>query len=274
MKEKNGTKILGQEARATPLERYFRIIEVLCGVQEGLSLNEIAILLGLPRQSAHRLLATMRETQLVDVTGGRNQIYAVAERVRRLATLALSDALVQSLTVDVLRRLSAEVGETSYIARLVGTSIRSVAMESPDVPWRGYVLPGKILLPHATASGKAIMAYQQSEIIENALSGKLEKPTAKTMNKTETKRDYGLIRERGYATCIGEVNENLAATAVPVFINELGVQFSLGIVGPLERITKLLAADVPSRMKHHAKSLSSALSISGRNREHELSDVS
>lgn len=269
MKEKTDNEIFVRETRTTPLERYFRIIEVLCGVQKGLSLSEVATLLGLPRQSAHRLLASMREAQLVDVTGGRNQNYVVAERVRRLATLALSDALVQSLALGVLRRLSAEVGETSYIARLVGTSIRSVAMESPDVPWRGYVLPGKILLPHATASGKAIMAYQPSEIIENALSGKLEKPTMKTMNKTETKRDYSLIRDRGYATCIGEVNENLAATAVPVFIDEVGVQFSLGIVGPLERITKLLAADVPSRLKNHAKSLSSALSISGRNRDHD-----
>ena len=250
------------EQKQAPLERYFSILEILCGSADGLSLGEVAILLGLPKQSAHRLLANLLSANLVELKGARKQSYGISPRIQRLAVLSTSDELVETLTRNILKRCCDEVSETTYLARLRGTTIQSVAMESPDTPWRGFVLPGKELQPHATASGKAIMAFQPEEVVERVLAGRLPKLTANTLaTKAALKADYRLIRQRGFATCIGEVDENLAAVAVPIDIPSVGVSFSLGLVGPLQRICRLIKSDVHVRMVAHANSIALALSM-------------
>lgn len=255
------------DLKSSPLERYFRIVEVLCGFPAGLALADIAALLSIPRQSAHRLLANMQAAKLIAVTGGRNQRYVLADRIRRIAVLAIDDGLVRSLTSDLLKRLCAEVGETTYLARIQGSEIHSVAMESPDTPWRGFVLPGKILQPHATASGKAIMAFQPKEVADSALGANLERFTLKTLTtRADIEKEYARIRQRGYATCLAEVDDNLAAIAVPVEIEGVGVQYSLGLVGPLKRITELVKEKIFLKMQPYAKSISSAVSVESDHR--------
>lgn len=250
------------EKKAPPLERYFQILEVLCGIPAGLGLAEIAGLLGLPRQTAHRLLSNMRAAHLVDVGIGRGQVYFIADRVRKLALLAAGDDMIESLTANILKRLSSDVNETTFLARLEGSTVHSVAMESPDTPWRGFVLPGKILQPHATASGKAIMAFQSKDMIEHVLKEGLQKLTPKTLtSRRAITAHYGNIRKLGYATCIGEVDENLGAVAVPIHVGPIGVRFSLGLVGRLTKITELIADDIHVRMQKDAKSIASAISL-------------
>jgi DNA-binding IclR family transcriptional regulator len=148
------------------------------------------------------------------------------------------------------------VGETCYVAKMEGHAVRSIAMESPDSPWRGFVLPGKILQPHATASAKTIMAFQPKDIVDKALNGPLEKLTKHTLTtRAAVEADYKKIRERGYGTCIGEVDEALAAVAVPISVGDLGIAYSLGVVGPLPRITSLIKNDVNLLLAKHASPL-------------------
>jgi len=209
----------------------------------------------------------MQAARLIDVTSGRNQRYVLADRIRRIAVLAIDDGLVRSLTSDLLKRLCAEVGETTYLARIQGSTVHSVAMESPDTPWRGFVLPGKILRPHATASGKAIMAFQPKEVADSALGAVLERFTSKTLtSRADIDSEYARIRERGYATCLAEVDDNLAAIAVPVQIEGVGVQYSLGLVGPLKRISELIGDSIFVRMKPYAKSIASTLAVGSDHR--------
>lgn len=249
-----------EEKKSVPLERYFQILELLCGFPRGVGLAEVAALLGLPRATAHRLLANMRAARLVELGAGRGQFYVLADRVRKLALLAASDDLIESLTATILKRLSSDVKETTFLARLEGSTVHSVAMESPDTPWRGFVLPGKILQPHATASGKAIMAFQSKEMINHVLSQGLEKLTRKTLTAPKKiEAHYNTVRKLGYATCLGEVDESLGAVAVPIHIESIGVHFSLGLVGRLSRITSLIIDDIHIRMEKDAKSIASAI---------------
>jgi DNA-binding IclR family transcriptional regulator len=247
--------------KSPPLERYFRILETLGAFPEGLSLKELSDLLVLPKQSAHRLLATMQESGLVQTSSGRGQTYSLGDRVRRLALLGADEGVVRTLTSSLLQRLSAELGETCYIAKLEGTTVRSVAMQSPDTPWRGFVLPGKILQPHATAAGKTIMAYQSEEVVAGVLSGPLSKISPRTItSKAAVRSDFERIRARGYGTCIGEIDEALAAIAVPIEVNGVGVIYGLGIVGPLPRITRLIDGGVAATLQNFGRAIAAALS--------------
>lgn len=255
---------MAEDHKPLPLERYFRILEILNAYPDGLSLMEVARVLGLPKGTAHRLLAGLQKCNLVGLTAS-GSAYVIGERVRRLALLSTDDAFVESHTSVLLRDLSTQIGETCYVARIEGAQVRSIVMESPDAPWRGFVLPGKTMQPNATACSKAILAFQSEEVVDRALSGRIMRLTDKTkVDPAAIKAELAQVRERGFATCIGEVDEALAAVAVPIEVPPAGVVYSLGVVGPLPRITRLIADGIPKRMQVVAKAIATALTKGGR----------
>jgi DNA-binding IclR family transcriptional regulator len=246
-----------------PLERYFRIMEVLTGFPAGLSLGELAKLLALPRASTHRLLAAMQKSQLV-ATGGTSATYVLADRARRLVHRGAGAEFIAGLATPHLQQLVTETGETSYIARLEGTQVRTVVMESSDAPWRGFVLPGKIMYPHASASAKAILAFQPDQLVDQALSVDLPHLTRYTkVTHQEIKTELARVRRNGYASCVGEVDQGLGAIAVPIAVEGVGVIYALGLIGPLPRVTSLIYGDMVARMRTVAEAISASLSKTG-----------
>jgi DNA-binding IclR family transcriptional regulator len=245
-----------------PLERYFRIIEVLTGFPDGLSLGELARLLALPRASTHRLLVAMQKSELV--AGGASAAYVLADRARRLVHRGAGAEFIAELATPHLQQLVTETGETCYIARLEGMQVRSVVMESSDAPWRGFVLPGKLMYPHASASAKAILAFQPDQLVDQALSVALPQLTRYTkVTRQEIKAELARVRQNGYASCVGEVDQALGAIAVPIAVEVVGVIYALGLLGPLPRVTSLLNGDMVARLKTVAHAISASLSTTG-----------
>ena len=224
-----------------PLERYFRILEMLAACPQGLSLIEIGKVLMLPKATAHRLLAAMQRSDLVQLSNNGRPKYALTPRVRRLAYLGIDSEAVASFTASLLNDFSKRYGETCYLCRLEETTVKSIAIASPETTWRGYVLPGKILQPHATAGGKAIMAFQNDDVIKQALAEGTPALTAWT--KTDPKailKEYAEVRKNRFATCLKEVEAELAAFAIPIDIEGRGVQYCVGVLGPYSRISRMI----------------------------------
>lgn len=250
---------MSQDSKLPPLERYTRILELLALFPDGLALTEVARMLALPKTSAHRLLGTMQDSQLVDLAGGTT--YVLGDRVRRLAEAGTDTDWVVRVVRPHLADLAAETEETCYLAKLdSGHRVSSVAIESPDTPWRGFVLPGKGMAPHAAASAKAILAFQPTPVIDAALTEPLPRLTANTcVDGEKIRKEYAWIREHGYATCIGEIDEELAALGVPLRGSRLGVIYSLGLTGPLQRLKNKGVDELARIMMQYAQRVSEAL---------------
>ncbi|HEY0295504.1 MAG TPA: IclR family transcriptional regulator [Bordetella sp.] len=245
-----------------PLERYVRILELLAAFPDGLTLADVARMLDLPKTSAHRLLGTMQDSDLIDMAAGASSTYVLGQRIARLAYRGAGTQWLDTLVRPYLRDLSAETGETCYLARLDGLLVTSVVMEAPDTPWRGFVLPGKDMPAHAAASAKAILAFQDETSIMEILSQPLPRLTSKTRTSTEDiLAEYEQVRRQGYATCIGEIDEGLAALGVPVHIPNVGVIYSVGVTGPLQRIMDQQPHLTAQTMARCAERIAHALSV-------------
>ncbi|HJV82072.1 IclR family transcriptional regulator [Noviherbaspirillum sp.] len=253
---------MSEKEKLPPLERYIRILELLSAFPDGLSLTDVSAMADLPKGTVHRLLRTMQELELVTPTHAGASVYAAGRRLRRLAIMSAETEWVEAVVGPYLRELTADTGETSYITKMEGDTVRSIAMEAPDTPWRGFVIPGRSMHPHAAASAKAILAFQDVATIERALSGTLEKLTSKTnTSKAKVKEEYEQIRQTGFATCVGEIDEGLAAVAVPVFLRGSEVVFSLGITGPLNRILAHDMQALSTLMQKYATRIANGLSM-------------
>ncbi|WP_192886516.1 IclR family transcriptional regulator [Agrobacterium sp. LAD9] len=247
--------------RLVPLERYFRVLEFLACYPRGLGLNELVTMMMLPKGTVHRLLSAMQRTDLVTVGSGTRPRYILSARVQRLGRLAVDSDVVATLAKPLLQDFSSKVGETCYLCRLDGTSIESIAISSPNDTWTGYVLPGKILQPHATAAGKAIMAYQPAETIDATIRGGLPALSSQTITDPEILlQEYARIRVQGYATCIQEVVPELSAFAVPIDVDGIGVRYSVGVLGPHSRIIRFIDGGLPQGLDVLAKALTMIVS--------------
>ncbi|WP_441985578.1 IclR family transcriptional regulator [Microvirga sp. 2YAF29] len=204
----------------------------------------------------------LERADLVQSGQGRNRSYNLGPRLGRHLHAAADDGWITALARPHLKELVETSGETCYLTRIVGRRVLVAVSVSPEVRWRGYVQPGIEMLPHAAATAKAIMAFQGASLIEQVLSETLPKFTANTRTDTAwIESEFAKVRERNYATCIGEIDEGLAALAVPIKQPDGQVLHALGVTGPLQRIMDDSMPERINALQQTASKLESALSL-------------
>jgi DNA-binding IclR family transcriptional regulator len=185
------------------------------------------------------LLQNLQSAGLVASSGAKRRNYRLGKRLLRLLHAGSDTAWLTISAQPLLDRLANELADTCYLARLVGHDVVSVAWATPNDGLRGFVVPGHTLAPHIAASAKAILAFQPQTLADKALAAPLPKLTAKTKTKRkDIDKDYRTVRERGYATCWDEMEVGMGAIAVPIHLPDVGVIYSLGTAGLIDRLTR------------------------------------
>lgn len=229
-----------------PLDRYIAVLELIAAFRGALTLADAAALLELPKTTAHRLLKGLVRANLARESAG-GPTYQLGDRLTHLLHATADDGWLTTLVRPHLQQLTETSTETCYLTRLIGSRVFVAVSQSPDVRWRGYVQPGIEMPPNAAATGKAIIAYQSPAIIAEALAHDLPILTVNTRNdRAAIESELAQVRKRGYATCVGEIDEGLAALAVPIVLPGGGVNYALGMTGPSQRI---MNKQMPQRLE-------------------------
>lgn len=250
-----------EDASPGPLARYIDVLEVIAAFSGEITLTDVSAILDLPKTTAHRLLKGLVRSGLAH-EGDAGRTYHVGERLTRLLHASADDGWFASLAGPHLLSLTEASTETCYLARLVGSRVVVALSYSPDVRWRGYVQPGIEMPVNAAATGKAVMAYQSKAMIAEALAQDLPKPTINSRTSRKwIEQEFAKVRKLGYATCIGEIDEGLAAIAVPVTLPDGSVLHSVGMTGPLERIMNKQLPERIAALTATAAALAKALSL-------------
>ncbi len=248
--------------KSRPLERYVRILEVLTAFSEGLTANELARILSLPKTSVSRLLQGLAASELIITSSKRGGSHLLGTRLSRV--LHSETRWIEIATHRKLRDLAKALGETCFIARRFNGAIQSVAMESPDASVGIYVTPGHDLPWHASASGKLLTA-----LADEKLGGKrLARYTSNTTIDYATLRaEFKKVRKQRYAVEKGEHVAGLATIAVPITCNsEPDIFYGIGLTGPEKRVISKLESHL-SVLRAAAQHLSEILSMQRRARE-------
>jgi DNA-binding IclR family transcriptional regulator len=192
------------------------------------SVTEIARLTKLPVSTTHRLVAELAAWQLLYRSGdGRYRIGLAVQQLRG------EDWAVPSLHergARVLTDLSAATQRRARLGVLVGDRV-SYAEKRPDAePVTGFC-PGATLPAHATALGKALLAFAPMPVAPFASTDKgaaarssaplprdLRAYTARTLGDPDRlQRALNVVRLTRLAVCVGELVPGECTVAVPVF---------------------------------------------------------
>lgn len=221
----------------TPLERYISILETIAPFASGLTSAEIETALNLPKTTVNRLLNVLITSDMISVDNARNRNYRLGERILRLLDKSPDTNWLAMLAQRPLKELADKTGQSAFISKFDGTSVRSITCVAPDTPVRTYVMPGMAMPVHATASAKAILAFQPEDVQSRMLSSELPKLTDKTkISIPELLHEFSIIKEQGYATDLAEHVAGLGSIAVPIRVPQLAVAYAVGLTGPYSRI--------------------------------------
>lgn len=243
----------------SPLGRYARILEALAASRGGMTLTQIADTVRLQPGTAHRLINSLCAVGFAEKDTDQ-RTYALGSRMVRLCHLAVTPPSIITMARPVLHELVRTHGETSYLAKLSGTVVESVAMDVPQGGDKAYVQPGRTMPFHAAASAKAIFAFQDPELIDQALAGPRTKYTVDTkVEDSEIRAELDLVHAEGFAVCDNELDPGVLSYAAPVPLQDGSIIYAIGISGLSERLRLRPREEVRESLLNASKILSRLL---------------
>jgi IclR family KDG regulon transcriptional repressor len=204
------------------LIRAFDILDAIAQSGEPPRVSALARDLGLPRNTAYELVNTLASRKLVSLdSDGRVRL--------GFHLFELGSVYTQSLDLfnearPVVRELVAASSQTAHVAMLDGRHAVFLVKEEGSQSVRNLSAVGRRVPAHATAVGKAILAFQPREETWHRLDGaRLERLTPNTITDVDALlADLDTTVDRRYSTDDEESNPEVCCLGVPIR-NERGV---------------------------------------------------
>jgi DNA-binding IclR family transcriptional regulator len=226
------------------VEKALRLL-LLLGARPALRVSEAAAELEIARSSAHRLLTTLEQYAFArqDET---TRAYVAGPALAELAYASAGREL-RRLVRPHLEQLAHELGETVHLVTLEGSSARFVESVECTRALRVGSRAGVAMPAHCTSAGKALLA--ELTAVELGLLFDPATPlvqmtprSAATLDELVTELDA--VRERGYATNVGESEDGIAAVAAATRSTPYGYRAAISVSAPSSRVDELRLAEL------------------------------
>jgi len=227
-----------EENRIPTNLRTLLILEVIGRSDHAMTPTEINEQIGLPKQTVHRLVATLeKEGFLTKDVGGKR--YRPTRRLRLLGAGLLHASRFHIIRHQVLQEIAEQIKETVNFVVPEESGMQYMDRVETDWPFRVQLPVGSNVPFHSTASGKTFLASLSKGAREKFVSGlKLDQLTNNTHIKHEDLlQDLELCAKRGYALDDEEFIEGMIAIAVPVKDISGRYVASLAFHGPTQRLS-------------------------------------
>jgi IclR family acetate operon transcriptional repressor len=239
------------------LGRGLQVLEAVASSGGKASLTEAARRTALHRSTAHHLLQ-----QLV-IFGylrqdAQTRCYELTAKLFRLTARTWTAEQIGRMAEPLAAELTERIGEGTSVAAYFDSNVVIVAKCDPNNPLRVVQDVGAARPIHATAVGKAIVAFLPSrERAAIAARLKYDRYAPRTITtRSGFEAEIRRIQGQGYAIDDEEHHEGVRCIAAPVFSYTGHAIGSLCIVGPKARMTRQRLKDLREPILDCAQSLS------------------
>lgn len=206
--------------------------------RNGALLTDIALQVGLPASTTHRLLNTLEQAGFVrrDPQLG---VWHIGLKTFSVGNAFLDSRDVVAQARPYMKRLMTQAGETVNLAVENMSQVVYVAQVECVEMMRMIVRLGSRAPIHASAIGKAMMAWMPEAQVERILRHHgLQQLTPQTITTmAEMKSNLAEIRQRGYAYDLEEHTIGLHCVSSPIFNEHSEPIAGVSLSGPKARVT-------------------------------------
>jgi DNA-binding IclR family transcriptional regulator len=217
------------------VERACRLLTEVLRSGEPLSVGELSRRTGLHQSTTSRLLGTLQRHGFVERDAARGPVRISAALVGQITSRSFRHALL-SAARPVLEDIGRITSETVTLSvPVAGGLVDNIAqVDAPHIlattNWVGRFIP-----LHCSSPGKIFLAYGVAELP----GGQLARCTPQTITDREVLlAELKVIRRRGFATLMDELEPGLRAVAVPVMDGHHQVIAAAAVSGPSARLPK------------------------------------
>lgn len=248
MKEPDAPAVEEDRRIVTSVMRALRLLECFSHEKPELSLAEFTRLSGLNKTTVHRLLATLEKAGWVErLPSGEHRLTLKAFEIGTIVTDAID---LRAEAAPALTELVAEFGETAFLS--IVDRDRCVCLErlDGDQPIRILALDvGKSLPLTVGGAPMALLAFNEAELLPQALAGGLPRFTDRSIDSEASLRErLAEIRANGYAMSEEDVTEGICAIGVPLVDGEGRAVAAISLAGVADRFKSPRREQIAKRM--------------------------
>ena len=226
----------------------------------GVSVSVLARDAGIPRATALRLIQTMESEGLLIRVPERDRVLLGPELVRLarqvdMATIlselasvhvgALAHAVTETVTLSVL----AQDGDLDVVQQISGP--QHLVPRS----WLGRRFP-----PHASSSGKLLLATSDNAQLDQLLPRPLPSLTPRTItNRRALNRELDQIRAQRYASTVDELEEGLSGISVGIYSTGNALLGTINVSGLSQRFDRAAREHAVEHARDTARKIQAAL---------------
>jgi DNA-binding IclR family transcriptional regulator len=215
------------------IERAAAVLRLLAGGTGRLPLGDIARSLDLAKGTTHGILRTLKQVGFVeqDRVSGHYQLGAA---LLRLGTSYLDINELRSRSINWADPLAARSGHEVRIGTVLDGQVLIVHhVFRPDDSFQTLDV-GNLLPMHATALGKALLAYRAAGAVPARTLVRFTHRTIVTPRALAAALRH--VRESGWSAQVEELTPGEAAVAAPIRSHGGLVVGAIGITGRVERV--------------------------------------
>ena len=226
-----------RDPKAKSLYKALRMLDYFDDSHPERGVSELALLTGELKSTVHNILQTFVLAGFVqkDPAGGS---YRLGEKILQLSnTYYQSNPVFQNIKQD-MQAISEKTGETLYFVTITELEVLYIESAFPSRSMPAGRIMGFRAPLYCTGVGKAILAYQSEDAVNQVIDRGLTAFTQATITEGGALRDeLRRIRQRGYAIDNMEHEYGIRCVAVPL-VNKAGsCRYAVSITGPSLRMT-------------------------------------
>lgn len=213
-----------------------KILKLYSNRQPVLRVGDIATHLDVSKSTASRLVKTLVSEDFLEKDQDSSG-YRLGKALLTLGGIFVSAEETYSEIAPYLNDLVAETKENAHFAVLSGEEIIYLMKYIGPYYSNTKIQVGEINPPHATSTGKVLLAYSSSEVTESIVAKGLEAYTENTItNPYKFQKELENIRKQGYSVSVEEFTLGNISFAAPIFNMEGELIGAVGLAGPTSRI--------------------------------------
>lgn len=226
-------------------------------------MGELAKRAGMPASTAHRVAQVLVANDLLATDGqgtyslGLWLVELGDQVLRSRHLLTIAQPFIEQLVRDCQESCHVALldrGDSVYVARVPGPHVLTVQSHM-----------GQRVPAYCTATGKALLAFQPADVVNEILAGKLKAFTKSTKtSKNAITQELAEIRQRGYSLNFGEWESETVGTAAPIFGPGGAIVAAIGLAGPAYRVSEDRLREFGETVLEVSRDVSRQLGFLGR----------
>ena len=198
------------------IEKAIAILDCFSTLDRQLSVATIAKQIGIPRGTAHRIIATLRSHGLLEQDRERDN-YRLGMKLFEYGTTVLGTMELHREAKSFVEALTKVSGLSVSLCVFDGARSTLVNRTERDGEHANSTVLIEAAPAHCTSTGKSVLAFQPPAIVAKVIALGLMRFTPQTISDSDSLlKELALVRKRGYAVDDEEHSIGIRCVGAPI----------------------------------------------------------